>query len=160
ATPTGETYDLVIAGGGFSGVIAAYTFVKETKRERPCLILDNHPILGGEAKRNEFLVRGQRLIGPQGSNNTRMPDPDRPNDPIRDLWRDVGLPTEVEFAQLPQGRRPMEVSTNHYDFLFWDFGTREHPNHGYFFDEPRPHWITNPWANRLEGTPWPEALRR
>src|SRR5687767_6122160 len=32
ATPTGETYDLVIVGGGFAGAIAAYTFLKETKR--------------------------------------------------------------------------------------------------------------------------------
>ena len=29
--------------------------------------------MGGEAKRNEFLVRGQRLIGPQGSNATAVP---------------------------------------------------------------------------------------
>ena len=37
ATPTGETYDLVIAGGGFAGVTSAYYFLKETKRQRPCL---------------------------------------------------------------------------------------------------------------------------
>ena len=72
ATP-GELYDLVIVGGGFSGTVAAYTFLKETGRQRSVLLLDNHPIIGGEAKRNEFIVRGQRLIGPQGSNEaTRL----------------------------------------------------------------------------------------
>src|SRR5579872_7314004 len=68
ATDTGEIYDLVIVGGGFAGTVAAYTFLKETNRQRTCLLLDNHPIIGGEAKRNEFVVRGQKLIGPQGSN--------------------------------------------------------------------------------------------
>jgi spermidine dehydrogenase len=68
ASPTGETYDLVIVGGGFSGAAAAFRFVKDTERKRPCLILDNHPVIGGEAKRNEFVVGGQRLMGPQGSN--------------------------------------------------------------------------------------------
>ena len=66
ATDTGETYDLVIVGAGSSGTVAAYTFLKETGRQKTCLLLDNHPIIGGEAKRNEFVVRGQRLIGPQG----------------------------------------------------------------------------------------------
>src|SRR3974390_3511960 len=37
ATDTGETYDLVIVGGGFSGTVAAYTFVKETNRQKTCL---------------------------------------------------------------------------------------------------------------------------
>jgi len=32
-------------------------------------------------------------------------------------------------------------------------------NHGYFFATPRPHWVTNPWAHGLEGTPWPADVR-
>jgi spermidine dehydrogenase len=157
AAPTGEVYDLGIVGGGFSGVMAAYTFLKDTKRERPCLLLDNHPILGGEAKRNEFLVRGQRLIGPQGSNETFVPTTGW----LSELWSDIGLPTKLEFAQLSSGRRPMEVPLNNYDYLFWDYESdNKHNNHGYFFDTPRPHWVTNPWAHRLEGTPWPQAVRR
>src|SRR5262249_43315755 len=43
ASDTGETYDLVIVGGGFSGTVAAYTFLKETGRQKTCLLLDNHP---------------------------------------------------------------------------------------------------------------------
>ena len=37
------------------------------KEGRRCLVLDNHPIFGGEAKRNEFLVDGQLVTGHQGS---------------------------------------------------------------------------------------------
>ena len=94
ATRTGEIYDLVIVGGGFSGTVAAYTFLKETGRQRTCLLLDNHPIIGGEAKRNEFMVRGQRLIGPQGSNEGDPPE--RATGPVDEsMWRDVGTATGV-----------------------------------------------------------------
>jgi spermidine dehydrogenase len=158
ASPTGETYDLVIVGGGFAGTIAAYTFLKETRRQRPCLILDNHPLIGGEAKRNEFFVRGQRLIGPQGSNGTFVPVTGWGGE----LWRDVGLPTRFEFAQLPVGRRHMEFQRSNYEFYgeLYDPADKPAQNHGYFFDSPRPHWVTNPWAHKLEGTPWPDEVRR
>jgi spermidine dehydrogenase len=36
-------------------------------------VLENHPIFGGEAKRNEFSVNGQTIIGPQGSNQLFPP---------------------------------------------------------------------------------------
>lgn len=161
ASPTGEIHDLVIVGGGFAGLIAAYTFLKDTQRKRSCLLLDNHPLLGGEAKRNEFLVRGQRLIGPQGSNETYLPQTGSKYGQISDLWRDVGLPAEFEFAQLPPGQRAMKVPLNNYEYLFADYASSsQNSNHGYFFDTPRAHWVTNPWGNGLEGTPWPEPMRR
>src|SRR5690242_4736996 len=52
ATDSGEMYDLVCVGGGISGLAAAVFFQK--KRGGHCLVLDNHAIFGGEAKRNEF----------------------------------------------------------------------------------------------------------
>jgi hypothetical protein len=70
---TGETYDLIVVGGGITGLSAAYFFAKGTDSKRSCLVLDNHPILGGEAKQNEFGVKGMRLIGPQGSNDFGVP---------------------------------------------------------------------------------------
>src|SRR5438128_8481162 len=54
AIDTGEIYDLVAVGGGISGLAAAIFFQKY--RGGRCLVIDNHPIFGGEAKRNEFLV--------------------------------------------------------------------------------------------------------
>src|SRR5215472_5035797 len=64
---TGEVYDCVVVGGGISGLAAALIFHRQAGEGRTCLVLDNHPIFGGEAKRNEFLVDGHRLIGHQGS---------------------------------------------------------------------------------------------
>src|SRR6266705_2850812 len=65
AIDTGEMYDLVAVGGGISGLAAAIFFQKY--KGGSCLVIDDHPIFGGEAKRNEFLVDGQRLTAHQGS---------------------------------------------------------------------------------------------
>jgi spermidine dehydrogenase len=59
---TGERYDLVVVGGGLSGLGAAAFFQK--LRGGRVLVLDNHAMIGGEAKRNEFVVDGVHLIGP------------------------------------------------------------------------------------------------
>src|SRR5580704_15997057 len=64
---TGETYDCVVVGGGISGLAAALFFQRQAGPGKSCLILENHPIFGGEAKQNEFLVDGKRLIAHQGS---------------------------------------------------------------------------------------------
>src|SRR5258707_8842267 len=53
-----ETYDLVIVGGGISGLSAAY-FYRERKPSARILILDNHDDFGGHAKRNEFELGGR-----------------------------------------------------------------------------------------------------
>src|SRR5215211_6965203 len=65
ATDTGEIYDLVAVGGGLSGLAAAVFFQKRMGGR--CLVLDNHPIFGGEAKRNEFNVDGQTVVAHQAS---------------------------------------------------------------------------------------------
>src|SRR4029077_17035605 len=64
---TGENYACVIVGGGISGLGAALFFQRQAAAEMKCLILENHRIFGGEAKQNEFLVDGRRLIAHQGS---------------------------------------------------------------------------------------------
>ena len=61
AKSTGEIFDLVVVGGGFSGLGAAFQFQAKTE-SKSCLILDNHPVFGGEAKENEFSVDGYRLF--------------------------------------------------------------------------------------------------
>ena len=60
-TNTGETYDLVVVGGGLSGLSAAYYFIREVGRNARVLILDNHDDFGGHAKRNEFHYDGRML---------------------------------------------------------------------------------------------------
>ena len=54
---TGERYDLVIVGGGISGLSAAH-FYRAANPASRILILDNHDDFGGHAKRNEFHLGG------------------------------------------------------------------------------------------------------
>ena len=56
--PTTERYDLVIVGGGISGLSAAW-FYREARPDARILILDNHDDFGGHAKRNEFALDGK-----------------------------------------------------------------------------------------------------
>lgn len=153
APPTGEIYDCVIVGGGFSGTMAAWRLMKDTDRKRSCLILENNLVMGGEAKRNEFLVRGHRLIGPQGSNQMAV----FPTGAFNELQRDVGMPTEYEFGALPAGRKPMAFPLDNYLYQFWG---DTFDNHGYFIDGPTPRWVRNPFGNDLAEMPWDPALRR
>ncbi|MGH9724431.1 MAG: NAD(P)-binding protein, partial [Candidatus Acidiferrales bacterium] len=55
---TGETFDLVVVGGGISGLAAAYFYRKLAGPGARILILDNHDDFGGHAKRNEFRPGG------------------------------------------------------------------------------------------------------
>jgi spermidine dehydrogenase len=62
-------YDLVVVGGGISGLTAAYLFKKRAGPDAKILILDNHDDFGGHAKRNEFSADGRTLLGVGGSLN-------------------------------------------------------------------------------------------
>jgi spermidine dehydrogenase len=62
AANTGEHYDLVVVGGGLSGLSAAYFFLTSAGPGARVLILDNHDDFGGHAKRNEMTYRGRTLM--------------------------------------------------------------------------------------------------
>ena len=59
---TGEAYDLVVVGGGISGLAAAHRFRQKFGKNARILILDNHDDFGGHAKRNEFQVGGRMVL--------------------------------------------------------------------------------------------------
>jgi spermidine dehydrogenase len=70
---TGETYDLVIVGGGISGLAAAYFYRARTSSNARILILDNHDDFGGHAKRNEFRPGGKLWIANGGTAGIESP---------------------------------------------------------------------------------------
>jgi spermidine dehydrogenase len=71
--PIEETYDLVVVGGGISGLAAAWFFRAVAGPGARILILDNHDDFGGHAKRNEFTLDGRLLIGYGGSQSIQSP---------------------------------------------------------------------------------------
>jgi spermidine dehydrogenase len=52
--PVEERYDLVVVGGGISGLSAAWFYRRAAGPTARILVLDNHDDFGGHAKRNEF----------------------------------------------------------------------------------------------------------
>jgi spermidine dehydrogenase len=59
----GEEYDLVVVGGGISGLAAAYFYRQRFGERSRILILENHDEFGGHATRNEFHQGGpMRLV--------------------------------------------------------------------------------------------------
>jgi spermidine dehydrogenase len=72
---TGESYDLIIVGGGISGLAAAHFYRKATGGKARILILDNHDDFGGHAKRNEFRVNGAFRLGFGGTFSIESPAP-------------------------------------------------------------------------------------
>jgi spermidine dehydrogenase len=64
-----ERYDLVVVGGGISGLAAAYFHRKLHGAQSRILILDNHDDFGGHAKRNEFHQGGPMRLAWGGTVN-------------------------------------------------------------------------------------------
>ena len=72
SAPIEERYDLVVVGGGISGLAAAW-FYRRAMPQARILVLDNHDDFGGHAKRNEFTFNGQLIIGYGGSEAIQSP---------------------------------------------------------------------------------------
>jgi spermidine dehydrogenase len=89
AENTGENYDLVVVGGGLSGLAAAHYFIKNVGWNARVLILDNHDDFGGHAKRNEFQYNGLTLALNGGTLNIESPE--RYNQPARQLLDAIGI---------------------------------------------------------------------
>jgi spermidine dehydrogenase len=84
-----EHYDLVVVGAGISGLAAAH-YYRQRRPDARVLILDTNDDFGGHAKRNEFVVDGQTLLGYGGSQS--IDGPARKWDGVaKDLLKDLGI---------------------------------------------------------------------
>jgi spermidine dehydrogenase len=150
AVDTGEMYDLVAVGGGISGLAAAIFFQKY--KGGRALVIDNHPIFGGEAKRNEFLVDGQRLTAHQGSAIFLVPGKGGYTDRFYEL---IGMDRSSFTYQtwrgpspeLPLGHSPYDTPGNYGFYFAPQFGQRPGV------------WVMDPWGRRLEGAPLSERVK-
>ncbi len=86
-----EDYDLVVVGGGISGLSAAYFYLKEEPGAR-ILVLDNHDDFGGHAKRNEFGLNGETRIGYGGTES--IDTPSAYTEISKQLLIDIGIDVE------------------------------------------------------------------
>jgi len=95
-----ETYDLVIVGGGISGLSAAWFEIRRNESAR-ILILENHDDFGGHARRNEFRVGDEMILGYGGSQT--LESPQRFSETSKSLLQNLGIEFEAFDAAYDRG---------------------------------------------------------
>lgn len=160
AKPIGE-FDLIIVGGGIAGLSAAYYFHKAAGARKRVLILENHAMLGGEARQNEFQVEGVRLLGPQGSNDFAVPEPGSGS--LADaFFSEFRIPREYEWQHWDPMLKPLRFARDNYSNM--DGFQEQQVDVGYYFAPASGArdglLLPNIWSDKLERTPLSERARR
>jgi spermidine dehydrogenase len=97
---TGEAYDLVVVGGGISGLAAAHFYRARHTGASRILILDNHDDFGGHAKRNEFHQGGGLQLANGGTLEIDSP---RPYSPVAaGLLHELGIDVTALSRKIEQ----------------------------------------------------------
>ena len=98
---TDDIYDLVVVGGGISGLSAAFLYQQKMGGGKKILVLDNHDDFGGHAKRNEFDIDGKKVIGYGGSQTIQ--DPGHYSSEAAKLLNDITIETDRFYDYFKMG---------------------------------------------------------
>ncbi len=154
---SGERYDLIVVGGGLSGLGAAYFFQKQRGGKVPRARQPSDGGWRGEAER----VRGGRRAPDRAAGLERFRDAAPSGLGRATTGRTSGCPQGAdafEHQAWAPGVKPLEIARDHYYFQLW---ADEFASHGFYFAEADGslRLVRDAFRAGLKDTPWPEPLR-